>query len=785
MEAPTFAAATGAALACGLVVASRRPAWIVRWPRRVLLLIALVSAGAIVALVSPHPPWLRLELDPSSEPLLPAGDPARDAYQRAVQEFGDDEIYVIAVESDDVFTRPELEALRQVTDAIARIPGVRSVKSLVDVVSFRYDPERDWIDVGTFISEIPSRAEDLEALRRRAVSDPLYERSLVSRDGRVAAINVSFHKMTDREFIAGDFDGRIHRILSAEADAGRRTYVAGRPHVKSRVYRMMIDDLRRLVPGAFAVIALVLGLLSGSSRAVALPLGSVLLATLWTFAGVSLLGRPLTVLTVLLAPTLIAIGSAYGVHVLARFDTEIRSTGDLRDAVLRCLEAMATPVLISGLTTSIGFAALLISDVPAVFELGAFSILGVLSLTLLSLTALPAALVALPRWSAPRPQPRLARASRRALDAGLAVLARLATRAPGAVIAAWALVTAAAAAAIPRIAIDTDYLSYFDPGSSVRRDFEAVNRLLSGAVPIYVVLSGPSAGAFREPAALRAMERIQARLAETPGVTRTVSMVDFVRVLNRVVAGDDPAAERIPDTRSGVADLLYLIPKHDLGRFSNANQSRANILVRTGEVGSAAIRELEARIEAILAREPLPRGVHAEVTGNTILLSRSADGIASGQPRTVTAAAVAIFLLVSGALRSARLGLVAMIPNIVPVLLFFGALGWGFAPLSLPTSLIASIALGIAIDATAHYLVRYRGERIRGHGPVDAVLRTSGAVGAPIAIASLTLCFGFSVVAFSEFATLRQFGILSAATMAVCAATDLLLLPAVLTRARI
>jgi predicted RND superfamily exporter protein len=229
---------------------------------------------------------------------------------------------------------------------------VRSVRSLTDVVSFRYDPERESIDVGPFLSEIPTQPAELEALRARAVADPLYRRSLVSPDGRVTAINVSFHKMTDRAFIAGDFDRRIQGILSAETAAESRFYVAGRPHVKSHVYRKMTDDLQRLVPAAFAVIALVLGVLSGSLRTVALPLGSVLLATLWTFAGVSLLDRPLTVLTTLLAPTLIAIGSAYGVHVLARFDAEARSGEDLRDSVLRCLEAMVTPVLISGLTTS-------------------------------------------------------------------------------------------------------------------------------------------------------------------------------------------------------------------------------------------------------------------------------------------------------------------------------------------------------------------------------------------------------------------------------------------------
>jgi predicted RND superfamily exporter protein len=136
-------------------------------------------------------------------------------------------------------------------------------------------------------------------------------------------------------------------------------------------------------------------------------------------------------------------------------------------------------------------------------------------------------------------------------------------------------------------------------------------------------------------------------------------------------------------------------------------------------------------------------------------------------------------------LRSASIGLIAMIPNVIPVALFFGCLGWGAAPLSLPTSLIASIALGIAIDATAHYLVRYRAERLLGRSPAEAVFHTNRSVGRPIAIASVTLILGFAVVALSGFATLRQFGLLSAGTMAICTATDLVLLPAVLIRARI
>ena len=175
----------------------------------------------------------------------------------------------------------------------------------------------------------------------------------------------------------------------------------------------------------------------------------------------------------------------------------------------------------------------------------------------------------------------------------------------------------------------------------------------------------------------------------------------------------------------------------------------------------------------------------AVVTGNAILLNRAADGVARSQPLTVGLAAGTIFVLLALGLRSVGLGLVAMIPNVMPVAIFFGVLGMGVAPLSLPTSLIGSVALGLAIDATAHYLVRYRAERQSGCDPEEAVRRCGMRVGRPIAIGTATLCLGFLSVAFSEFATLRQFGFLSSFTMCVCLLADLVLLPAILIRWRL
>jgi len=783
VELLQLAAAAGLLLATGVAIAFRRPEAVVGRPRVVLGVVAAATLLSLAALVRVDPPGLRLAIDPSTEPLLPAGDPAREDYRRAVRDFGDDEVYVIAMETEaGVFRSEALEALRRIGHAVARLPGVTGVTSLADVTAFRYDAGEDWIEVRPFVEAIPEAPEALAALRAEALAEPLYRRILVSDDARTAALNVSFRAQSDAAFIASGADAAVARILAAETRPGRRFHVAGRPHVKARVHDLMLRDLAVLVPAALAVLAAVLAVATGSRRGVVVPLGTVAVATLWTFGAMAFLGRPLTLLSVLLAPVLIAVGSVYGVHVLAHFD-EARGvrpdTAPPRAAALRGLERVRLPVLLAGTTTAAGFGALALSDVPAVRELGALAVLGIASVTALSLLAVPA-------WLAlPGARHRPARAARldAALDRGLHAVGEAVARASGRILAAWGVLALASLALLPRIEVDTDFLSFFSPDAPVRCEFEAVNRLLAGAVPLYVTLAGEP-GTFREPETLRALAALEARVDRLPGVTHAGTFLDTLRRLNRAFSRDEPAAERIPDSRSAVAELLFLVPKGDLGRFLNLDHARANLVARTGEVGSAAVRAQVARIEDAVAATLLP-GVRATaVTGKAVLLARSADGIAAAQTRTVAVAALAILALVAWTFRSPRLGLLLMVPNLVPVLLFFGMLGAGLAPLSLPTSLVGAMTLGIAIDGTVHYVVRYRRNRAGGAAPEAASVAATRSVGRPVVLATVMLCAGFAVVGLSAFATLRQFGGLAAATLFVCLLADLVLLPALLVRAR-
>ncbi len=787
----SFCAGAGGVVGIALAVVWLRAGLVIERSRFVLTIVAGITALAIASFVEVDPLAFRIELDPSSEPLIPAGDPAHASYRAAILNFGTDDVYVIAVQTEDVFTYERLTMLERITGKLRRLDGVRGAESIIGVLSFRYDEKEDYVRVGRFIDEIPKDADELARLREIALADDLYRKTIISPDGRTAAINVTFRPMTDGEFLERDLDGSIQRILEEETLPGVRTFVSGRPHIRAAAHALMVQDLIRLVPLSMLLAAIVVYLLTGSMRSVLVPLSSCLIATIWTYGALAALGYNINVITIALAPTLICVGAVYGVHVMARYESIAAHEPDSPTASLHCLEYSRTPVLIAGFTTCMGFGALLLADIPATNEMGSFAIFGVVSITVLTLTWVPALLSLLSiEESQEHGQPLYERRTRasaffgRQIERGLQAIGRLTVRHAGRCLIAWALLTAIALALIPRIVIDTDFLRFFDEDSLVRSDFDSVNRLLAGTIPLYVTLIGPGEGTFREPAVLAAVERLQQRIAGLDAVSQVLSTVDLIRVANHAIEGGREGTDRIPDTRAAVAEVVFMIPKAKLRRFATSNHSKANLVVRTGSLGSAAMRDLEQQIRVEIEAVGLPPEIHPDVVGNATLLSHSADGIARNQVMQVGFAALAILVLVCAVFRSVSLGLLSMLPNIVPVVLYFGVLGTGITTLSLPTSLIGCIALGIAIDDTVHFLVAYRHRRAAGETPEVAVADVIRTVGRPIVITSFTLVLGFLAMLLSGFATLREFGYLTALTMGICLTTDLILLPALLVRWR-
>src|SRR5690606_12312172 len=317
----------------------------------------------------------------------------------------------------------------------------------------------------------------------------------------------------------------------------------------------------------------------------------------------------------------------------------------------------------------------------------------------------------------------------------------------------------------------------------LRADFEAVNARLGGANLIQIPLQAAGDQPFLEPANLRAVEALQAWLAEQPEVGGTVSLVDTLKLLNQALHDGDPAAHALPATRRQMGQLLLFGANEETRRLVDAEHRTANLIVRSTVGDSRSVADLVARIRARLAA--LPEGLVGEPTGNVVLLGESIDALSRGQWTSLLAAFAAIYLCLAALFTSWRIGLLAVFPNAVPIALYYGALGATGLPLNPWTSLIGSIALGIAADDTIHLMARFNTEARRLADERRALFATLRAVIRPITFTLLGLCAGFAVLGFSELRSQAQFGLLAAATLAFGCVADLTVTPALCAGVRV
>ena len=759
--------------------------WLVAHPRATLVVVACLTI-----LLARSARQVRVESSLTS--ILPKGDPAVAYYEETRRDFGSDDVGVIGVTADDVFAPATLEKIARVTDQLGKIDGVESVLSLTNAV----DVAADVFTPPPLLPRMPPTPEDISALRETLKKRPIYAKNLLAPNGKGAAINVFFRPLSDAEYARLDIEGNIARIL-ATAEGPEKFFYTGTAHVKAAAAAMMQHDLERLGPLALLLMTLAFWLTSRTKRGVLLPAMSVGVALVWTLGLLVPLGKSITLGTFLVPPLLLVVGSAYVIHVTAHYYEQAELSNDPREVVRRTIEQVWTPFLISALTTIVGFGSLMVSRIPAIFDLGFMAVIGVGMLTVSALTVLPATLVLLP-------VERVAQRTRRSSALFEGLFARLGTWASSArypILLAGAVVAALAVWGIPRIEADSDFIEYFTPDSRVRVDNETINREIVGSNPFYIVIDGTKPGTMERWEVLRLVKDLQRFVETLPGVTSSISLVDYLELLESGLAsgaskdlvvdeqGNIRAAEAPEsfwDAPQNLAPVVSMVKKSP-ATFSGVvtkDFARANILVRTRLAGTRAIEATLDKIREYVAGH-FPADLRVHLTGSLVLMNRTAESIVSGQVQSLAMALGAIFIVLALMFLSVRIGLLAVMPNVLPVVFFFGVLGWFGIYLNLGTSLIAAISLGLAIDATIHYMARFNRELQGETNQTAAIQRALRSVGTPILYTTTALLLGFLVFAFSSFVPIRDFGVLTGVTLAVSLVANLALLPALLATTKI
>ncbi len=749
---------------------TERPGWVLL----AVLAFTLFSVAGLVDLRTGAP---RLGLDPSATGMLPSGGEERELYEKARRLFGSDESIIVGVGAPDVFVPDVLERVAAMTRAIEAIDGVQNVLSLATALNVR--SAGGDVEVAPFLDPIPRDRAGLERLREEALGNPIYAGTLVSRDGRATALLVSLERMSDQELIQRRMDERVVEAARAEAGA-LELWVSGVPHVKTYVSESLLHELSYMLPLILALVALVLWFQSRTLRGVCIPIATIVLGLVWTLGTLGWLRQELNLVTVLVPFLILTLGFAYALHVLSEYEAELAAHASARppEAVQRALDAVWVAVLVTCITTVAGFTSLALSPIVAIRQFGLFAALGDVFTVLATLSFVPALLSVLPR---PR---RLHQAREGWLEEAAGRLASFAIGRRRLLIGGACVFVAVCAVGMSRIRVSAEFPGNLRADNPVRRDYEAINARLGGANQIRILLETDVPEAFLEPANLRAMQGLQEWLESQPEVGETISIADYVRLLNRVLG--DPASgdgNALPETKRLVSQLMLFGASPETKRFVDARYQTTNVLVFANVANSDAISGLVQRIQARLGE--LPQHLRGSVTGSAVLLNRVIDDVSWGQFTSLTSAFLQIYLVLVLMFMSFRVGLLALLPNAVPIFAYFAVLGFTGITLNPSTSLVGSLALGVVVDDTIHYFARFNAEARRladEKKAADAALR---ALIRPVSFTTIGLCAGFLVLTLSQHATQAEFGLLASLIFGFGWLCDALLSPALCSGVRI
>lgn len=716
----------------------------------ILLMFAVLAVAAGV-------PASRVQVDTALEHLMMRDDPERQRNREIKEEFSNDEILVVAFDLGRPYEEHDLRRLHDFSLRVAAIEGVDEVLDLTTIEDVRGDGES--ID-GSALIDFASLSEEMGAIRARVDHHRLYDRNLVSRDAEVLALLVVLELPQPGEQLNFKVTEALFALL-AEAGPDWPTYVSGYPYSEHDSYRLLTRDLTRLSSLALLV---VLGFVFAITRrvsAVVLTLALVAWTQVASAAWFGATGTPFTVVTAILPTVLLATTCAYAVYLFGL----LGRVSDEPEPGPALVALIAKPTLLAASSTIVGFLALRTMPVDVLGHLGTGLAVGIAAAAVGSVLGLPAAIHRFDLRLPARRFPRLSQLGQ--------LGCRLAKR-PLLTLGVAAVVSVLAVGGISRIRIDSDPLSYWRPESTHRQSAEFVRTRLAGTLPINVVVHGNGAGGALEPEVLGFVDALIERIERSPHVDRTVSFLDYLHLMDAAMRPDEPPRTVLP-SRALAAQYMVLYEMggnpQDYRHYIDHDRSSLNVFLRLNNRSSSVALGLRDEIAAF-ARTHAPDRVDVEVLGTWLLFPKAMDGITRGMVKGLALAVVCIGAIMLAALRDARLALIATVPNLLPIAICGGMLGWLDVPLSFATSVVGCVALGLAVDDTAHVL---------GHLGANKSLRSIyRTVGPALILTTVALGSGFAILALSEFLPVAHLGVATSVTLIVALLCDVLLLPSLL-----
>ncbi len=708
-------------------------------------------------------------------------DPGLTAFQKLESVFTktDNVLLVINAKEGTVFTPETLAVVQELTDQGWKIPYASRVDSLTNYQNA--SATDDDIVVAELVKK-PARAlspDEVTHVRDTAEHEPILFGSLLSRDSKTTAVNITLRLPGKEPDEVSESAGAARRIVASMRQKHPELDIraSGMAFMNDAFMQASVRDLSVMMP-LMALVMLIGMVIVMRSLLATLSVGAIIgLSAAMTMAFAGFCKYPLSPPCVAAPMIVLTVAVADGVHVVLAVMDAMRDGHSKSSAIANSLKSNLEAITYTWLTTIVGFLCLNYSEAPPVRHLANMTCFGVSMAFLFSFTLLPALLAILPIHASKRA------AKPEGYSSAMARLSDFVVRRRVWVLAGAAVVTAVAGLGASRLETNDQFIKYFDESIEFRRDADFTLKNLSGIYRLeFQVASGEPQGTI-DPTYLKSLDAFALWLRAQPEVEHVYSIADIHKRINQVVNGDSPAEYRVPDTREASAQNLLVyemgLPSGlDLTDRVNVDKSAARLTVTVRDMSTKQMTTFTRRAETWL-HDHTPNPMWAQATGPVVIFSELSDRNARSmvQGDFVSLALISICMIV--VLRSLKLGLLSVIPNVIPIVLGYGLWKLCVGQMNIVASVAGSISLGIIVDDTIHFLTKYKSTLADTRLTPEAAMRkTLAHVGPAMIGTSVILVMGFGVLCFSSFQMTSYLGWLSVIIVSVAPTADLILAPA-------
>lgn len=716
--------------------------------------------------------------------FFPKNDPGIVYYEAFQKKFGNDEVAAIVFKTGDIFTAKNITLIRRITDAIKDFKGVQRVTSITEVEVAK--SHEDTVDFQKLLPEsITNSPQDLAEARSLAVKHPIIAGNLISKDGATTAIVIELEPSTSNEE-KRDLLQSIREKTERIANGAVTLHFSGGSYLEVEISGLTEKDNKKFTPITFFIIIVVVYLLLRNITLSILAQVNIVVIVTWGVGLLIMCGESINSVTVVIAPILLAISISDSIHILSYYSDRYRHNGnDHRAAVKDSIKDLWYPCLFTSLTTFAGYLSFVTTTVRPVITVGVFTAIGVMVAYVLTLVFVPALLMSLKRIVekafAGKPQPSVHQEHGRFIDL-MVLLGRKVTEHPKAISALFLILMVIAAYGMTYLRFETDFVNYLKDSNIIKQDIRFIEENIRGTVPMELVISATSAEwDFTRPESLKRLEEVERTImAYGEGhFTTAFSVADYMKEIHGAFTGAGVGAAALPDREDEIRDYFELGDEAIFKRCIAQDRMEARISIAS-KFGSSKSSERFTRFLDDQIKPMLGDRYTLNFTGISALYITMDKNLKHSQILSFASALLVITVMMFFVCQNVKLTLISIIPNLFPILITFGVMGWFNLPLDTATIMIASVTIGLAVDDTIHFITWFRRNRLAGMETREAILETFRETAKPIVMTSVVLCLSYLVLITGSVKPVISFGALASLAMFFALLGDLFFLPALL-----